>query len=1220
MNTRENPYVGPRSFRTGEKLFGRRRETAELIDLLIAERIVLMSSPSGAGKSSLINAGLIPQMRGNGFNVFPPMRVSRSLPSDVALPPESNRFVVSLLLSIEESQQHRLPFEMLIRMTFEDYLTRCKQIDRALDSVLLVFDQFEEILTIDPSQRAAKQAFFDQLGRALRDRSRWALFAIREEYVAALLPYGRSIPTRLATSFRLDLLSKEAAIEAICEPASEAGVEFERAAVEELERFLSLVRIQQPDGTTTEEPGNYVEPVQLQVVCRRLWDTLPSASTTISADHVRSVGQVERALADYYEDVVATAARLSGGGERTVREWVEKALITPSGIRGEVMQTPKASGGLDNTVIARLVDSYLLREDKRRGNTWYELAHDRLIEPVRTSNAAWFENHLHPMQRQAELWEREGRPDRLLLRGPDLREAETWAVANDGLMLHVEKDLLERSAGQRRSDWVKRGTVLIFSAGLVSLTIFSILQRNEAVKQQEAAQKSERAALLTQSQHLSDLAASQMEAGDNVTSMLVALSGLPDDGPTPRPGTVRRPYLPELEGRLYEGYLRNRERILLSGHKGPVLSAAFSPDGHRIVTGSEDQSARVWDVVSGKMLVEIKHHNGPVRSVAFMPDGTKIVSGSDDHIVRIFDAQTGDLIAELKEHKAGILSVAVSADNKRIVAGFDDGTARVWDAITRQQISLLSGQHSGRVNSVSISGDGAVVVTGSSDATASVWDVATSKPTRVVREHTLAISSVALSAGAKSFVTGSFDKTIRVWDASTGQPLATLKGTDQSVSSVAFDAAGTHIVSGSSDGEMRVWDIATGLETERMTGHAAGITSVGISAEGTYLVSSSDDGTARVWSMGPGGESVILSDHSESVSGIAVSPNGARVVTGSLDKTARIWDGGSGKLVSVLKGHGAEVSSVALSRDASIIVTGCSDNIARIWDAAAAKVNHELTGHAGPISSVAISSDAQRIATGSVDRTARIWNARTGLHMTTIGPLADRVTSIAFSPLGDRVITGAATTVRIWDAVTGLELPPRRVHAGTVLAVAISRDGRLLASGGREESIRIWQLGTDIQPVILKVSSAVTSIAFSDDGARIVAGSSDGQLRVWETASGELIATVKLHSKEITSVAMAEWSIDTASNDNTARISPFFAKTAALVDRAKRTIPRCLTPQQMNKVHLGSIPPRWCITGAGREQETDSTKWQPRWPYHTTEWREWLMSTDRGKRVSPPEM
>src|SRR5260221_14566589 len=104
MSDRRNPYVGPRAFRTGEKLFGRGHETGELVDLLIAERIVLMSSPSGAGKSSLINAGLIPIMRENGFKVFPPVRVNLVLPSNIVVPAGTNRFLLSLMLSLEESQ------------------------------------------------------------------------------------------------------------------------------------------------------------------------------------------------------------------------------------------------------------------------------------------------------------------------------------------------------------------------------------------------------------------------------------------------------------------------------------------------------------------------------------------------------------------------------------------------------------------------------------------------------------------------------------------------------------------------------------------------------------------------------------------------------------------------------------------------------------------------------------------------------------------------------------------------------------------------------------------------------------------------------------------------------------------------------------------------------------------------------------------------------------
>jgi WD40 repeat protein len=1212
MNERRNPYVGPRAFRTGEKLFGRGRETAELVDLLIAERIVLMSSPSGAGKSSLINAGLIPIMRESGFKVFPPVRVNLVLPRDITVPAGTNRFLFSLMLSLEESQppEQRLSLDLLTRMKLEDYLNRLKATD---DSFLLVFDQFEEILTIDPNQRVPKQEFFDQLGRALRDRERWALFAMREEYVAAVLPYARSIPTRLATTFRLDLLSRQAAIEAICEPARQAGIEFESAAAEELQRFLSLVRVQQPDGTTIEETGEFAEPVQLQVVCRRLWETLPPAAAKIGIDQVRNLGQVERALAEYYENVVAAAARRSEISERTIREWIENALITPTGIRGEAMQMPKSSVGLDNAAIALLVDGYLVREDKRRGNTWYELAHDRLIEVVKSSNALWFEKNLHPMQRQADLWEREGRPDRLLLGGRDLKVAESWAAANNPLIMKGEMDFLERSAGKRRSDRVKLGTLVAGVAGLLALAAFSLVQWRIAVEQTHAA-------LLRQSRLLSELAVREAEAGDIVTAELLALSGLPDYQLTSRVATAAgdRPYLPELEARLYENYLKFRERAVLSNHKGSVLSVAFSPDGSRIVTGSAEQSAQVWDAASGKMLRELAGHNGPVRSVAFTADGNQIVTGSDDHIVRMFDAQTGDPIIKF-DSGAGVLSIAVSADGNRFVAGSEDGSARVWDRITKERVTLLSGKHSGPVNSVAISADGAVVVTGSGDATAIVWDVANSKPVRIVSAE-LSISSVALSVDAKHLVTGSSDRTVRVWQVATEQPpLAEWTGPDE-VSSVTFDVAGTRIVSGSRDGAIRLWDWSTKEEPDRLVGHAAGITSVGIGADGTSLVSGSDDGTARIWSTRPIAGRMPLS-HRGHVSAVGVTPDGSRIVTGSRDKTARLWDGSSGKELVV----GSEVSGVAISRDASRIVTGSQDGVVRVWGADLTKGPRELAAHNVPISCVALSPDARKVAAGFQDGTARIWDAESGAPVAELKPHPGRVTSIAFGPGGDWVATGTGTSVRIWDLATPNPVPVVHPdHVGSVLAVAISRDGRLVASGGREEGIRVLRRsGPQEETFILRGSrDTITSLAFTDDGVRIVAGSADGKLHVWDVERRELIGAVKIHSAVISSVAIAaqDTLVVTGSTDNTARLSKFFGSTGMLVDAAKKTVPRCLTPQQMKRFVVSSIPPRWCITGSGREHEPDSSRWQPRWPYDRQEWRQWLVASDRGERVKPPDM
>jgi hypothetical protein len=363
----------------------------QLLHLLLAERIVLFYSPSGAGKTSLIQAALIPKLEEEGFHVLPSMRVSLGPSTDEQVDSVSNRYVFSLLLSLEEAlpPEQRMPLSELSALTLGEYLDRRQDGDEAVGTVL-IFDQFEEILTLDPIDRELKLEFFAQVGAALRDRRRWALFAMREEFIAGLEdPYLRPIPTRLRTYYRLGLLAPQYARQAIQEPAKAAGVTFTDAAADKLVADLSTVRLLQPDGSLEERPGPYVEPVQLQVVCRRLWDLLPGGTSQIVEEDIGLLADVDLALSGYYADQVKATASKTRVGERTIRNWFDHQLITEQGIRGQVLEGPKESEGLDNRAIWPLVNAHLVRAEKRRGATWLELAHDRLIEPVQASNAAW---------------------------------------------------------------------------------------------------------------------------------------------------------------------------------------------------------------------------------------------------------------------------------------------------------------------------------------------------------------------------------------------------------------------------------------------------------------------------------------------------------------------------------------------------------------------------------------------------------------------------------------------------------------------------------------------------------------------------------------------------------------------------------------------------------------------------------------------------------------
>ena len=218
---------------------------------------------------------------------------------------------------------------------------------------------------------------------------RWALFSARQDYAAAFEPYLRAIPTRFSNRYRLDLLDAEMALQAIQKPALEMGVDFSDSAAQKLVDDLRRVQTQRPDGTTEMELGRYVEAVQLQVVCYRLWNNLSADETTITEKHIASIGSVNESLSAYYTDQVSKAKEKFNVPERIIREWFNNQLITKQGIRSQVMLEPEKSGGLDNQVIRFMESAHLVRAEKRAGSTWFELSHDRLIEPIRTDNEQW---------------------------------------------------------------------------------------------------------------------------------------------------------------------------------------------------------------------------------------------------------------------------------------------------------------------------------------------------------------------------------------------------------------------------------------------------------------------------------------------------------------------------------------------------------------------------------------------------------------------------------------------------------------------------------------------------------------------------------------------------------------------------------------------------------------------------------------------------------------
>ncbi|THU92012.1 WD40 repeat-like protein, partial [Dendrothele bispora CBS 962.96] len=542
-------------------------------------------------------------------------------------------------------------------------------------------------------------------------------------------------------------------------------------------------------------------------------------------------------------------------------------------------------------------------------------------------------------------------------------------------------------------------------------------------------------------------------------------------------------------------------------HEAPVNSVVFFANGDKVVSGSDDNTIRIWDSKTGATIGSpLRGHEGSVLSVAISPNEYWVASGSEDHTIRIWDVKTGVTIgAPLSGHSDHVRSVAFSPDGQQVVSGSFDGTIRVWDAKAGNLIGNPLHGHSGGVLSVSFSPDGQYIVSGSGDGTVRIWDTKNWTEIMKLDRHTEWVGSVKFSLDNERIISGSDDRTIGIWNAKTGKLIGNLlQGHSDWVNSVAFSPDGNLLYSGSDDMTVRVWDAKTGAAAgNSLLGHENQVYAVAFSPDGAYIASGSEDETIRLWDAQTGvAIGIPLLDHEGTVSSVAFSPDGNQIVSGSWDTTVRIWDVKSGSQIGTLK-HPDIVNSVAFFLDGTKIISGSDDKMIRIWDIKTKALLQTLSGHENGVWSAVFSSDGSKIVSGSGDQTVRLWDVKT---WDMIGdPLLghkETVSCVVFSPDRKRIASASVDqTIRIWDVETRTAIGnPLQGHERAINSVAFSSDGNWIISGSNDRTVRIWDArsGAAVGSPLKGHYDSVMSVALSPDGSRIVSGSEDKSIRIWD--------------------------------------------------------------------------------------------------------------------------
>jgi WD40 repeat protein len=549
---------------------------------------------------------------------------------------------------------------------------------------------------------------------------------------------------------------------------------------------------------------------------------------------------------------------------------------------------------------------------------------------------------------------------------------------------------------------------------------------------------------------------------------------------------------------------RVSDRTLLRvvpAHNAPVNAVAFSRDGRRLATGSDDRAVKVWEVSADgrnvRLLYTLNEHTSWINALAFSPDGTALASASHDQTIRVWSLSDGTRRLVLTGHTGSVTSVAFSPDGQTVASGSEDRTIQLWDVNTGTVVRTFVG-HDFAVRSVAFSPDGTQIASGSDDKTVRLWSVSAGSLLLTFAGHTGSVTSVAFTPDGQRIASGSEDRIIQLWDVNTGTLVRTYAGHDLAVRCVAFSPDGTQIASGSDDKSVRIWLVSTGATVRIFSEHTNDVTATAVAPDNVQVASASKDGTVILRQLTTGVvETTIVPAHNNWVTCLAYSDDGNWVASGGRDQFVRIWNARTGAPVLGPLNHGGWVYAVALSPDGSLLASAGENGVIRLWATSSGAPVAQISADP-PVWSLAFSRDNTLLAAALDNGQVRIYRVSNQDEVQRINAHTGRAYAVAFSRAGNVLAsTGQDGVIRLWNATDWSRRGELVGHVGPVYSVAFSRDGAFVISGGEDNTVRYWSVETLAPLKVLRGhATAVKSVALSGDGLYAASANEDG-LALW---------------------------------------------------------------------------------------------------------------------------
>ncbi|MFJ1748983.1 AAA family ATPase [Streptomyces sp. NPDC088116] len=1117
------PYRGLASYRPQDArwFFGRERSTDALVAQLRAAEdtggLVMLVGASGAGKSSLLSAGLVPALRGGapGDERSRPRAVLQLVPGSdplaelirripeladlvstveeppaekpAAEKPETDQPATDRPAAVEPATVEPEPagqesgghepgtsrFAHAARAAFAAWARR----ETASEArPVVIVDQFEEAFALG-SDEANRRTFIqllhagcspagsgDTTGPTLSTAGSapvLVVLGIRADFYEQCLAYPELADALQHRHMVLGPLTTAELREAVTGPAKAVGLELEPGLAELIVREVSA---DGPRGT----PGAGVLPL-LSHALLATWQRRKAGRLTLAG--YRAAGGIQGAVAATAErawsglgPAARTAARLLL--LRLVRLGEDTQATRRRGTRRQLAQESTDPGRTEESLEA-LVRARLVTLDAET----VEITHEALLHAWPRLRG-WIDedrnDHLlrQRLEEDGRAWEGSDRDTSLLYRGSRLEQAHTWAKsAGHTFLTRSAVEFLTASVRLRkRTVWISRSAVsalVVLAVLAVGSAVVAWQQRDEAVFQQVLAE-ADRVQYTDPSLSAQlDLVAHRLRPDDEGTNnRLISIVNAPLATP-------------------------------LHGHTGAVYLTTFSPNGRLLATASYDRTVRLWNVTDrtrpkplGKPLTG---HTSWVSSAVFSPDGRTLASAGDDGTIRLWDVRDPrhprPLGTPLSGHDGTIYLLTFSPDGHTLAAATEDHTVRLWDVREPRGPKTLG------------------ALTG----------------------HTAAVRSVAFSPDGHTLATGSDSGAIRLWDMADPRrprPVGTvLTGHEATVHSVAFSPDGRTLASGSKDDTVRLWNVADPRRPKQLgaplTGHTGAVWSVAFSPDGAMLAAASADSTASLWNVSnpayPSQVGEPLAGSSGEMYALGFSPDGRTLATGSGDNKVRLWSIPASDMIGRIG---------AFRPDGRVLATAARDERVRLWNVTApsrpVSLGEPFTPGEGDVRSLAFSPDGRALAVLTGNRAVQLWNVTDPARPVPYGPpvaLRTRFAgpgALAFSPDGHTLATAHDDrTIQVWDVSDPSRLLPLGApltgHTGYVNALVFSPDGRTLASGSADSTIRLWNVADPRHTARLGAPlkghlGPINALAYSPDGDTLASGSDDGTVRLSDVA------------------------------------------------------------------------------------------------------------------------